>query len=71
VVTEFTKEKNMTKQQVKQVENIKLHLQIGNQESAAMGLSALVRAASNQKQSSELLMVADSLGLRDHPKFIV
>jgi hypothetical protein len=61
----------MNKNQQKQVQMIKAHIAIGNIESAARGLSALVRSAMTSKQKQALLQVADELGLQSHPSFII
>jgi hypothetical protein len=61
----------MNKQQQKQVEMIKAHISIGNIDAAAMGLSALVRSAMTNKQALALMQVAEELGLKSHPEFIV
>lgn len=61
----------MTKFETKQVETIRAHVAIGNIESAALGLSSLVRCARTARSLAELMTVAHELGLRGHPEFRV
>jgi hypothetical protein len=61
----------MNQHQQKQVAMIQAHLSIGNIESAAMGLSALVRSAMTNKQKQALLQVAEELKLKSHASFII
>jgi hypothetical protein len=61
----------MTKSQSRDVKTIRIHAAIGNTHAAAAGLSALIRSALRAGDRAELLAVADELGLRAHPAFIV
>lgn len=61
----------MTKQQQKQIGFIKAHICNGNIDSAARGMSALIRSATNNKQSSELQQIACELKLTNHASFII
>lgn len=59
----------MTKFETKQVETIKIHVALGNIESAALGLSSLIRCARTAKSAVELTAIAEVFGLRNHPEF--
>jgi hypothetical protein len=61
----------MNKHQQKQVEILKAHLAIGNIDSVAMGLSALIRSAMTKKQAQTLMQVAEEFGIINHPEFII
>jgi hypothetical protein len=61
----------MNKHQQKQIEILKAHLAIGNIDSAAMGLSALIRSAMTKKQSQALMQIAEEFGIINHPEFII
>ena len=51
----------MTKFETKQVETIKIHVALGNIESAALGLSSLIRCARTTKSAVELTAIAEVL----------
>tara|TARA_R110000868_G_scaffold93306_1_gene258245 strand:+ start:1127 stop:1315 length:189 start_codon:yes stop_codon:yes gene_type:complete len=62
----------MTKQQTKQLSNIRfymLHNELHG--AAARGLSALIRSAMTAKSQNELMAEAVKLGINNHPEFIV
>ena len=59
----------MTKFEIKQVQTIRAHLALGNIESAALGLSSLIRCARTAKSANELTAIAHELKLRNHPEF--
>lgn len=61
----------MTKFEQKQTETIRTHLALGNINSAALGLSSLVRCARTSKSVNELMAIAQELNLRNHPEFRV
>ena len=61
----------MTKAEIKELDNIELHLMLGNKASAALGLSALFRSAMTKKSKQELLNVALKLDLLNHPDFVM
>lgn len=61
----------MTKFETKQVETIRAHVALGNIESAALGLSSLVRCARTARSVAELMAVAHELNLRGLPEFRV
>lgn len=61
----------MTKFETKQVETIRAHVALGNIESAALGLSSLVRCARTARSVAELMAVAHELSLRNRPEFRV
>jgi len=65
------RENKMTKFETKQVETIRAHVAIGNVESAALGLSSLIRCARTARSMAELMAVAHELNLRNHPQFRV
>jgi hypothetical protein len=59
----------MTKQTARRVEDAKRHLACGNRDSAAAILSALIRSALRDR--TELVRIAETLGLTTSPRFIV
>lgn len=61
----------MTKFETKQVQTIRAHVALGNIESAALGLSSLVRCARTARSVAELMAVAHELNLRGLPEFRV
>jgi hypothetical protein len=61
----------MTKFETKQIQTIRAHVALGNIESAALGLSSLVRCARTARSVAELLAVAHELNLRNHAQFRV
>jgi len=61
----------MTKAQIHYVTMARIHVFLGNIESAARSLSSEVRAAYRESDKAELLKVADELGLTNHPDFII
>ena len=60
----------MTKFEIKQVDNITLHVKLGNITAAALGLSSLIRCARTTKSQTQLREVAELLNLTNHPDFI-
>ena len=65
------RESKMTKFETKQVQIIRAHVALGNIESAALGLSSLVRCARTARSVAELMAVAHELNLRNHSEFRV
>ena len=61
----------MTKAQIHYVTMARIHVFLGNIESAARSLSSEVRAAYRESDKAELLKVAAELGLTQHPDFII
>ena len=62
----------MTKQQKQIAKRAMLHAKAGNIGSAAKGMSALIRAASNQKIAQELLVIAATVpAVTNHHDFII
>ena len=60
----------MTKFEIKQVDNITLHVKLGNITAAALGLSSLIRCARTTKSQTQLRELAEILKLTNHPDFI-
>lgn len=61
----------MTKFETKQVQTVRAHVALGNIESAALGLSSLIRCARTARSVAELMAVAHELNLRNHSEFRV
>lgn len=61
----------MTKSENREVALIRMHLAVGNTDSAALGLSALIRSAMNSRSKRELMEIAAELKLTAHPEFII
>lgn len=61
----------MTKSQLKQFAMIQAYMANGMATTAALGLSAMVRAAMSAKSRAALMAEAQALGLTNHPDFIV
>lgn len=61
----------MTKSENRDVALIRMHIAVGNTDSAALGLSALIRSAMTKRSKQELLAVAAELNLTAHPEFII
>lgn len=61
----------MNKQQLKQYAMITAYMNNGMAGAAALGLSAMVRAAMSAKSRAALMAAAVDLGLTNHPDFIV
>lgn len=62
----------MTKIQNKVAAQAQAAAQMGMTDYAARSLSALIRAAANQKQQRELLALSSKIaGVVDHPEFII
>ena len=61
----------MNKAQKRQVEMIHLYLANGMPDTAARSLSALIRSALTAKGRSELLALAETIGVINHPDFII
>ena len=60
----------MTKSETREIENLKKHIAFGNIESAARGLSSLIRSARTNKSATELMAIARELNMTNHPEFI-
>lgn len=65
------KGKPMNKAQKRQVEMIHLYLANGMSDTAARSLSALIRSAVTAKGRAELLALAETIGVVNHPDFII
>lgn len=65
------KGKPMNKAQKRQVEMIHLYLANGMSDTAARSLSALIRSALTAKGRAELLALAETIGVINHPDFII
>ena len=61
----------MTKSQLKQFAMIQAYMTNGMQDTAARGLSAMVRAAMSAKSRAALMAEAEALGLTNNPEFII
>lgn len=61
----------MTKSEHRDLALIRMHLAVGNADSAALGLSALIRSAMTKRSKEELLAAAAELKLTAHPEFII
>jgi biotin synthase-like enzyme len=61
----------MTKGQTHEVAMARIHVYLGNIESAARSLSSEIRAAYRESDKAEILKVAAELGLTAHPDFII
>ena len=61
----------MNKAQKRQVALIEVYLANGMPDTAARSLSALIRSALTSKSRAELLGLAASFGVINHPEFII
>lgn len=61
----------MNKAQKRQVALIEVYLANGMPDTAARSLSALIRSALTSKSRAELLSLAASFGVINHPEFII
>jgi hypothetical protein len=61
----------MNKSQLKQFGMIQAHAMTGNLNAAALGLSAMYRAAMSNKSRAAILAAASQLAIRNHPEFII
>jgi hypothetical protein len=60
----------MTKFQAKQVDMLNVYIENNMIDTAARSLSALIRSAMTNKSKNELMALAVSLKLTNHPDFI-
>ena len=61
----------MTKTHLKQLENIRVYIALGDRDLAARTISILIRSALRKRDLIELMAQAETLGLTDNPEFIV
>jgi hypothetical protein len=61
----------MTKAEQRQLDIVKKYRRMGHPETAALSLSALIRSTRGKNTTAQLLVVADVLGLTNHPDFII
>lgn len=61
----------MNKSQLKQFAMIQAHAMTGNLTAAALGLSAMYRAAMSAKSKAAILAAATQLNIRNNPEFII
>lgn len=70
-LTPTWRETMLNKIQKQQVKMIEAYLYVGSVAPAAASLSGLIRWAKTKSQREELYRLAVTLGLHNHPKFII
>jgi hypothetical protein len=61
----------MTKAEQRQLDIVKKYYRMGHPDTAALALSALIRATRSNKTRAELLTNAEVMGLVNNPDFII
>ena len=61
----------MTKAEQRQLDIVKKYYRLGHPDTAALALSALIRATRSNKTRAELLTNAEVMGLVNNPNFII
>lgn len=61
----------MTKSEYRQLEMVEAYLDNGMNDTAARGLSSIIRSTMNDKTAQELITLAQNWKLADLPEFII
>ena len=61
----------MNKAEKREVQKLAVAHKLGMADMVARCLSALIRASMTKRSRTELLQVADELGVKGHPEFII